>query len=286
MRGWDTALFRRTDGVELRQPSLVRRIMPIMMPRRSESVVYYEMLLDLSRTLPFIDDWNRTHQDGITVFHLALAAAARVMHARPGLNRFVSGGRIYQRSGCQVSFMVKTAFEDEAPMVTVKMEMPEGEPLDELVRRVLERIGDGRSGRPTRVDKELRLAFLLPTFALRRAFPLLRALDRWNLLPASFTRSDPMFSSIFLANLGSVGVEGAFHHLFDYGTVSLFVVVGKVGPQVFIADDGTVTTRPGLRACFSFDERINDGHYCVAALQLARSLMEDPARLAEPWPAR
>jgi len=95
-----------------------------------------------------------------------------------------------------------------------------------------------------------------------------------------------MFASIFLANVGSVGVDGAFHHLFDYGTVSLFVVVGKIGPQVFIEPDGSVTSRPGLRAGFSFDERINDGHYCVAALQLAKALMEDPARLAEPWPTR
>ena len=284
MRGWDTALFRRSDGVEIPGLSLVRRIMPIMMPTRSEGVVYYEMTLDLTRTLPFVEEWNRTHEDEITVFRLALAAAARVMYARPGLNRFVSGGRIYQRKGCQVSFMVKKAFEDEAPMVTVKMDMPSGEPLEQLARRVRERIGESRSGRPSRVDNELRLFFLLPVLALRAAYRLVRALDRWNLLPASFTGPDPMFSSIFLANVGSVGVDAAYHHLFDYGTVSVFVVVGKIGPQVFVDGDGTVTTRPGLRACFSFDERINDGHYCVAALQLARELMEDPARLAGPWP--
>jgi hypothetical protein len=284
MRGWGTALFRRRDGVEIQGQSLVRRIMPVMLPTRSESVVYYEMVLDLSRTLPCVDEWNRAHEDKLTVFHLALAAAARVMYARPGLNRFVSGGRIYQRSGCQVSFMVKKAFRDEAPMVTVKMDMPAGEPLEELVRRVRARIEDGRNGPPARVDKELRLFFLLPIFALRGAFRLVKALDRWNLLPTGFTRPDPMFSSIFLANLGSLGVDGAFHHLFDYGTVSLFVTVGKVGPRVFVDGDGTVATRPGLRACFSFDERINDGHYCVGAIQLAKALMEDPARLAEPWP--
>jgi len=283
MRGWGTALFRRSDGVEIRGLSLVRRIMPIVMPTRSESVVYHEMVLDLSRTLPFVDDWNRTHDDKITVFHLAVAAAGRVMHARPGLNRFVSGGRLYQRTGCQVSFTVKKAFEDEAPLVTVKMEMPEGEPLEQLARRIRDRVGEGRNGPPTRVDKELRLFFLLPIVALRAAYRLVRVLDRWNLLPGSFTRPDPMFSSIFLANVGSVGVDAAYHHLYDYGTVSVFVVVGKIGPQVFVDGDGTVTTRPGLRACFSFDERINDAHYCVAAIQLAKSLMEDPAQLAAPW---
>jgi pyruvate/2-oxoglutarate dehydrogenase complex dihydrolipoamide acyltransferase (E2) component len=93
-----------------------------------------------------------------------------------------------------------------------------------------------------------------------------------------------MFASAFLANLGSVGVDGAFHHLYDYGTVSLFVVVGKVGPQVFPDEGGTPTVRTGLRAGFSFDERINDGHYCVAALRLAKELVENPAQLAEPWP--
>jgi pyruvate/2-oxoglutarate dehydrogenase complex dihydrolipoamide acyltransferase (E2) component len=243
------------------------------------------MVLDLSRTLPFVDAWNRAHEDQITVFHLALAAAARVLHARPGLNRFVSGGRIYQRRGVQVSFAVKRAFEDEAPLVTVKMDLPAGEPLHELVHRVCERVREGRRGTRDRVQSELRLAFRLPVVALRGAMRAIKALDRWNLLPAAYMRGDPLFASAFMANLGSVGVNNALHHLYDYGTVSLFVVVGKIEPQLFPGENGTVVARPGVRAGFSFDERINDGYYCVAALQLARQLMEDPARLAEPWPA-
>ena len=112
----------------------------------------------------------------------------------------------------------------------------------------------------------------------------IKALDRWNLLPAAYIRADPLFASAFMANLGSVGVNNALHHLYDYGTVSLFIVVGKIEQQLFADEHGTVVTRPGLRAGFSFDERINDGHYCAAALRLAKELMEDPARLAEPWP--
>ncbi len=285
MRGWDKALFRRGDGVELERVALVRRIMPIVMPTRSESVVYHEFVLDLSRTLPFIDEWNRTHADQITVFHLALASAARVLHARPGLNRFVAGGRIYQRRGCQVSFAVKRAFEDEAPLVTVKLDLPAGEPLEAFFRRVNDRIGQGRRDAPSRVRTELRLLFLLPIAALRAAFRIVKALDRWNLLPVGFIAGDPLFASAFMANLGSVGVDHALHHLYDYGTVSLFIVVGKVGPQLFLDERGAVTTKPGLRAGFAFDERINDGHYCFAALELAKQLMQDPVRLAAPWPA-
>jgi hypothetical protein len=284
MRGWSTALFRRSDGAELGPVSLVRRIMPIMMPSRSESVVYHETVLDLSRTLPFVDAWNREHADHITVFHLALAAAARVLHARPGLNRFVSGGRIYQRRGVQVSFAVKRAFEDEAPLVTVKMDLLAGEPLHLLVRRVCETVAERRRGTRDGIQSELRIAFRLPVVALRGAMRAIKALDRWNLLPAAYIRADPLFASAFMANLGSVGVNNALHHLYDYGTVSLFIVVGKIEQELFADEHGTVVTRPGLRAGFSFDERINDGYYCAAALRLAKELMEDPARLAEPWP--
>lgn len=184
-----------------------------------------------------------------------------------------------------MSFAVKRAYQDEAPLVTVKLDLPPGEPFETFIRRVNGRIGDGRRDAPSRVKTELRFFFLLPIAVLRAAFRVVKALDRWNLLPAGFIEGDPLFASAFMANLGSVGVDHALHHLYDYGTVSLFIVVGKIGPQVFAADHGTVTTRPGLRAGFAFDERINDGHYCFAALELAKQLMQDPAQLTAPWPA-
>jgi len=46
--------------------------------------------------------------------------------------------------------------------------------------------------------------------------------------PASHIEPDPTFTGVFLANLGSVGIDNARHHLYEYGTCSLFSVVGGV----------------------------------------------------------
>ena len=51
---------------------------------------------------------------------------------------------------------------------------------------------------------------------------MVRWLDSVNLLPGSFIHPDPMYASMFIANLGSVKLESAFHHLYEYGNIPLF----------------------------------------------------------------
>ena len=42
---------------------------------------------------------------------------------------------------------------------------------------------------------------------VRLGFALVRLLDAWNLLPGFFMANDPLYASLFLANLGSAGVS-------------------------------------------------------------------------------
>ena len=115
------SLFQRPDGDLVRRLSPVRRLMPYLMRGRNQSAVYYQQTFDLTRTSSFIRAWNAQHNELLSVFDIIVAGCGRALHARPGLNRFVAGGRIYQRRGVQVAFAAKQAFEDEAPLVTVKL---------------------------------------------------------------------------------------------------------------------------------------------------------------------
>ncbi len=280
-------LFGRADGKVIRGLAPVRRMIPYLMKTRNESVVYYEIILDMTRTLPFIEQWNAGHDLKITPFHLIMAACGKMFHARPGLNRFVSGGRIYQRKGCFISFAAKKAFKDDAPLLTVKFELPPGEALADTVRRLHESVGGARTGPERPVDKEVRWAVKLPGFLLRAALWAMIRLDRWNILPGGVTRNDPMYASMFVANLGSVGLDRAWHHLYEYGTVSVFTVIGALRKSVVPGDLAPMQKDTvGLR--FSFDERINDGFYCAAALDIIRAYVEDPTLFEtqpEPPPA-
>jgi hypothetical protein len=268
------SLFRRVDGDPIPDLSIVRRLIPHLLSGRNESAVYYEQTLDLTSTLPFIAAHNeRAARDGgerLTLFHLVLWATGRVLHERPGLNRFAAGGTLYQRRGAQVSFAAKKERSDRGDLATVKLEMPEDEPLEALVARVRGAVSDGRGGgvngagsEERAIDRELRLLSKVPGPVLGAGVRGVRWLDRIGLLPEWFIRDDPMFCSVFLANLGSLGLDAAWHHLYEYGTASLFTVLGAVrGTQVSIR--------------YTYDERINDGFYCVAALERLRELIERP----------
>jgi hypothetical protein len=269
-------LFSRADGTLLDDEPPVRRIMAYLMPTRTESVVMHEATYDLTRTLPWLEQYNATHEKRATLFHLLLHAFARTLHERPGLNRFVSGGHIYARKSVQLSFAAKKEFRDDAPIRTVKLEFPAGETFTQLVERVSGGIVSARSGKKTSVDSELKLALVLPGFLLRFVMGFLRWLDRVNLLPAAMTAHDPMYASMFVANLGSVGIGGAYHHLYEYGTCSLFGAVGKIDKRVFVVD-GKAEVRDGVTVAWTFDERINDGFYCAASLSIAQKIVEDPA---------
>lgn len=274
-------LFNRSDGTLVKTTSRVRRMIPYLMKGRNESIVYHEQVIDVTKTLRFIDEWNQTHDNKITVFHVIMGGIARGMIARPGLNRFVSGGNTYQRNKVEISFAAKKQIKDYSALVTVKLEFPPRETFPDLVERLHASVKDSRKDTLKPVDKELKLLLKIPGFLLGFLVGLVKVFDRWNLLPGVFIKNDPMFASIFVANLGSVGIDRTWHHLYEYGTVSLFCVIGTVAKRVVPDENDQPVVRPHVRLRFAFDERINDGHYCAASLAIMREYVENPWKFAE-----
>src|SRR4051812_25737211 len=101
-------LFNRPDGTLATDVPAARRIMPFIMRSRTESAVYFEQQIDLSRTLPFLERFNAAHPTRkVTVFHVFIWAALAALHERPRMNRFVIGSRLYQREGIWISYSAK-----------------------------------------------------------------------------------------------------------------------------------------------------------------------------------
>ena len=274
-------LFRRPDGDLVRDLPPVRGIVPHLMRRRNESAVYHEARYDVGRARSWLRAYNRAHAHRATLFHLVLYASARALHLRPGLNRFASGGRVYQRREVAIAFAAKKEMKDPAPFATVKLRFGAEEPFEETVRRVAEAVDEGRFAPGRRIDQEAALLMRLPGFLVSFLTGLAARLDRWNLLPGALMRDDPFFSSLFLANLGSVGLSDTFHHLYEYGTVSIFGVVGTVRPTVVPVRGGT-EVQDLLSVRWTLDERVNDGFYAGRSLAIAQDVIEDPERFLGP----
>jgi len=163
----------------------------------------------------------------------------------------------------------------------VKLSFPAGVSFDEFVDAISAAVNEARSGRPSRMEKEVRFLARLPGPLLRVVLATVRGLDHVNLLPAMLIEPDPMYSSVFLANLGSIHIGNAFHHLYEHGTCSLFGVVGAARKILVPGRDGQPEVREVLQAQWSFDERVNDGFYCVESLEMMRRILEEPERHVE-----
>lgn len=270
-------LFNRPDGTLATDVAPFRRMMSFLMPTRTESAVYFEQDLDLTRTQKFIDEFNATHQHRITVFHLFTWAIAQVLHARPRMNRFVAGNRVYQRDGVWISYAAKKSMADGAPIVLLKRQFDPTMTFEQTVDFMHGDIKEGRSDKQSHVDKELSLFLRLPAMLLRFGVRVVRWLDSVNLLPGSYIHPDPLYASMIITNLGSLKLESAFHHLYEYGNIPLFAAIGRSKLVPVVDEAGVVTARKVCSVKYAFDERIEDGLYCAYSLELLRTMVEDPS---------
>jgi hypothetical protein len=133
-----------------------------------------------------------------------------------------------------------------------------------------------RSDALSKVDRELSVLLRLPDFLLAASVAVLRWLDSHGLAPRALIADDPMYTSVFIANLGSLKIDAAYHHLYEYGNCPLFCTVGCVAPAAIVVD-GALEVRPSLVLRCSYDERIEDGFYAAASFARVRSWIEDPA---------
>lgn len=264
---------RRSDAVQVRDLPPIRRFMPFVSPRRNESLVYLEQELSVEAALAFAAERSRGRDPTrpVTLFHLVLRAIALVLAERPRLNRFTAGGRVWQRDGIWLSFSAKLRFDDDAPILTVKRRVEPGAGLDAMIDAIHGGLGEGRSGRPSTADREMGLLLALPAPVVRLALGAVRRLDALGLLPRAMVEADPLFCSAFVANLGSVGLDAGYHHLWEWGNCPIFCVIGRVRPG---ADGRRVATLK-----WTYDERVEDGLYCARALGRLRELVESPEKL-------
>jgi len=282
------SLFGRPDGELVKDVSTLRRMMPFLMRSRNEAAVYFEQDIDVTHTLAFLDRINgeARRENQITFFHTMLAAYVRVLGERPRLNRFVVGKRLYQRTTIDLGFAVKKAYADDGGMTAVKVRFEADDTLERVAQRVDAQLLVGRGTAETSSEQEMRWLNHLPRSALAGAVSLQRALDHFNLLPAAMIDPDPLYSSMFLANLGSIGLDAAFHHLYEYGTTPIFVVIGQVKKTPVVREDGRIEARDLVLVRYTLDERIEDGYYCARSLERFKALLTRPEALEGASPRR
>lgn len=264
----------RNDAKPVKDLSTMRRFMPFISPRRNDSLFLMMQEIQVDAALEYLEKKNRERppEQRLTLFHLFLRSISQVFVLRPGVNRFVKAGRLWQREGVYLTFSAKRKIEDGSPMLTIKRRFhAESESLEEMVDGVMGTLRPQRAGKKTQSDKEMSLLLKLPNVVIQLLLKAADFLDYFGLLPKAITESDPLYSSAFIANLGSIDYPAGFHHLWERGTCSIFGVMGRVEER----PDG----KRSMQVAYTYDERIEDGLYSYHSLEGIRERIENPELL-------
>lgn len=274
---------KRPDGTYIKNLHFFTRILPYLLPTRSEAAIYFEQEFDVTKTMEYIRSKNKDENGiKISLFYIILYAMLRVISRRHKLNRFVSGYRYYQRNRISFNFVAKRDLSDDGEEVNVTMSFSPRLTFEEFCKKINEYIFSIKKGTGTSAEKLNSLVARLPRPLIKFFMWGFKFLDYHNGLPLSVMDSLPFYSTVFFTNTGSVGIDAPFHHNFEIGNCGFFCAIGIIKKENALNPDGTVQAREKVKVTFTYDDRITDGIYCARSLDLLRDLTENPGKLEAP----
>lgn len=273
----------RKDGYWLRDLDALHAFTPYLMPNRTENEAFIQEQVDLTNILAYLEKKNAQQPEyKYTLFHVITAALAKVVTLRPKLNRFIKGNRMYERSELTFAFVVKKQFADEAHEALAFLRFDENCTVDVVHDRIMREIYECRSEKLDNSTAGMDSLLRLPRFLLRMLIGILNMLDYYGRVPNSLIKTDPNYASVFMSNLGSIGMKAGYHHLNNWGTNSLFITIGEKMMRPVYDAEGNAQTRPVVELGLMLDERIADGYYYAKSIKLLRRLLQEPELLELP----
>ncbi len=275
----------RRDGELIRDIDSMHFITPLIHPNRCDNEAFLPLRIDMAPVLAYVERKNAEDSSSMlsTYFHVITAALLKLIVLRPQLNRFIANHRIYQRSYVSASFTVKKKFSDDGDETLAVVHADENTTMADIHAQIAEQMrithsseGDSSTQFMDRVKK-------MPRFISSVVAAVCRFLDRRGKVPKSFIASDPFYSSAVLSNVGPMGLEGGFHHLTNWGTCSIFCLIGKKKKTASIEKDGSVKIEETCDLGFTLDERIADGYYYAKSMRIFRRILAHPEILDQPF---
>ncbi|MCL2884574.1 MAG: 2-oxo acid dehydrogenase subunit E2, partial [Oscillospiraceae bacterium] len=206
----------------------------------------------------------------------------------PQINRFVAGQKMYAHTRADVSMMVKRSMNIDAEETAVKVTFDQQSGPAEIYQKFNEVVmGEKGAPEPEKpkggFDKTAFWFNLIPGFLLRFVFWVIRCLDYVGLLPKFLVGVSPFHASLFVTSMGSLGIPAIYHHLYDFGTVSIFLSYGAIRHEFVPDTDGTMKLKKYVDYVVTVDERICDGYYYAQVLKRMKELLENPELLDTPF---
>lgn len=271
----------RKDGKLLRKIDSMHYIMPLMYPNRCDNEACMNFTVDLTNANKFLETKNLMGPEyKYNLFQLVLTALLKTVTLRPKMNYFIANGNMYERNEVTAAFTVKKIFSDNGGEALARIYAKENDNLDTIHNEIYRQVSFCRSDSKDQSTASMDVIQKIPGKHVIGA--VARFLDRHGWMPSSVIATDPYYCSVVLTNLGSIKLDAGYHHMTNWGTNSVFCVVGLIKKRPFYDDYGNVTMKDSVNLSLTIDERIADGYYYSKTLQLLKHLIENPELLELP----
>ena len=272
----------RPDGKRLRDVDPIVQITPYLMPMRCDAQVFLQHKMDYEKVARYIAEKNRQGEK-ITFMQIIAAAYVRSVSQLPELNRYIFNKQYYARNNCSISYVVlKDPQNNESNEVTARIEFD----LTDTIFAVRDRMIAAQE----KIREEEDDAFLTKLAGALLKIPglatgivgLYRLLDRYGLAPGFLIRELPFYSGLFITNNASIGLNHVWHHIYNFGSVSMFIGMGNILKEAITDSEGKTRMKRWLPLGMTADERMCSGAHYSAFFASMIKYMDDPALLEAP----
>ena len=273
----------RRDGRLLRELDSLHFITGILYPNRCDNEAYISLRVDLTAINEYLAKVNETEAEfPYTMFHIVVAALIKTITLRPKLNRFIVNSNFYQRNEVSAAFVVKKQFSDKGAEALAFLHGKDEFTLKDVHEYIRSQVTECRSEKVDSSTENMDILNKLPRWLGKAAVKFIMWLDKHGWVPKDMVATDPYYSSVVLSNLGSIKLKCGYHHLTNWGTCSLFCIIGEKAVRPVFDEQGGATMKETLDLGLTIDERLADGYYYSKSVRLLKYLLEHPQELEKP----
>ncbi|NLO48609.1 MAG: hypothetical protein GX111_09875 [Clostridiales bacterium] len=273
----------RKDGRLLRSLSPFYRFTPFIMKQRNEATNYFKEKFEITEAEKYLRALREEGYPGIGFLHVFLAAYIRCVAQFPSMNRFISGQRIYARNNIEINLIIKKKMSMDAEEENVKVFFEPTDGIRDVYRIIGSEIEKNKKeSADNHTSNTANLLIKLPRIFLRMVVRLVYWLDYHGRVPATLLRASPFHGSLFVTDLGSIGVAPVYHHLYNFGNIPIFIAFGAKRKEYELNAEGKVVTKKYIDYTINLDERIADGYTFALVFRYLRQYLKNPRLLEKP----
>lgn len=269
----------RADGTRIRKTDPMYTVAAYIMNKRVDSMNMITLDIPVEPIQHYLSEKRK---QGVAMSHMAviLAAYIRTMAEYPMLNRFIVNCKPYARNEIAVAMVVLKAGQTDNGTMS-KMFFDKKNTIFDVNRIIEDYVNENRVAPDDNgTEKMIRFLLSLPG-VLPVGVGVFKFMDKHGLLPKKIIDMSPFHNSLVVSNLASIRTNHIYHHVYEFGTSSVFITMGNTR-EVPKKKCGEIIFEKCMPLGVVMDERICSGSYFAIAFRKMKQYLSNPHLLEQP----